>query len=98
MKDLASKAFKFLAASVAVLVTAYGVGWTGATTLYTLFKTEKAESQSFVKEELQKTESKIMGIHNADVSGIRESVGIIVKQNESIMRQNTEILNRLPRN
>lgn len=95
MKELAGKAFKFIGASIGVLVAAYTLGWSGAITLHNLFKTEKVEAQAFVKESVQGSESKIMGIHNADVSGIRESIGIVVKQNENIMKQNTEILKRL---
>lgn len=97
MKEFCLKAFKFISVSVGVLVAAYGVGWSGATVLYNLFKTDKVEAQDYVKEVIQSSESKIMGIHNADVSGIKGSIGIVVDQNKEIMRQNTEILKRLPR-
>lgn len=97
MKELAAKAFKFIGASVGVLVAAYTLGWSGAITLHSLFKTEKAEAQAFVKSAVNDSESKIMAVHNADVSGIRDSIGIVVRQNENIMRQNTEILKRLPK-
>lgn len=96
MKDLAAKAFKFIGASVGVLVAAYTLGWSGALTLHNLFKTEKAEAQVFVKDAVKESETKIMGIHNADMNGISGQIGILVKQNETIMRQNTEILKRLP--
>lgn len=97
MKEWALKLFKFVGASIGVLMAAYTLGWSGATTLHYLFKTEKTEAQTFVKESIVESESKIMGIHNADVTGLREGILIISRQNQTMIQQNTEILRRLPR-
>lgn len=91
------KFLKFLGASIGVLVAAYTIGWSGALALHALFKTERTEAQAFVKDSIEESESKISGIHNADINGIHTSFGIVIKQNENIMRQNTEILKRLPK-
>lgn len=37
-------------------------------------------------------------VHDSDVKGIRDVMNVVIKQNDTIMRQNSEILLRLPRN
>lgn len=96
-KELAAKAFKFIGASIGVLVAAYTLGWSGAITLHSLFKAEKAEGQAFVVDQLQMVESKMMEIRKADMDGLSGQIRILVRQNGNIMRQNTEILKRLPK-
>ena len=97
MKDLASKAFKFIAASIGVLVAAYTLGWSGAITLHNLFKTERVEAQAFVVGQIASTEQKLMEIRRADLEGIHGKIDILARQNDTMIKQNTEILKRLPR-
>lgn len=97
MKDLATKAFKFIGASIGILVAAYTVGWSGAIALHNLFKTERADAQAFVVNQISGAEAKFMAIRNADMAGLNGQIGILTKQNEVMIKQNTEILSRIPR-
>lgn len=87
-KELASKAFKFIAASVGLLIAAYTVGWSGAITLHALFKTERIEAQEFVATKLNETEKKLMQIREADMNGINGQLKILIDQNNLIISQN----------
>ena len=65
--------------------------------MHTLFKTEKAEAQAYVRTAVADSEAKVLRIHDADIAGLRGNFDILVKQNETLIQQNTEILKRLPR-
>jgi hypothetical protein len=88
MKDLAVKAFKFIGASIGVLVAAYTIGWSGAWTLHNLFKTERAEAQAFVVDKLHETEDKWNKVREADLDGIHGKMDILIDQNKLIISQN----------
>lgn len=88
MKDLAVKAFKFLGAAAGVLVAAFTMGWSGATTLHHLFKTERAEAQQFVVTQIKQTEQKWNAVREADLDGIHgkldsqeQMLRLIISQN-----------------
>lgn len=87
-KELALKVFKFIAASMSILVAAYTLGWSGAITLHNLFKAEKAEAQRFVVERISQTESKWERIREADNAGIHGKMDILIGQNKLIISQN----------
>jgi hypothetical protein len=88
MKELAIKAFKFIGASVGLLVTAYTLGWSGAITLHNLFKTEKAEAVQYVEGRIAEQETKFMAIRQADLDGIHGKMDILIDQNKLIISQN----------
>lgn len=87
-KELAIKAFKYIAAALGTLVTAYAVGFSGATVLHNLFKTEKAEAYQYVDSRIQSSESKLMEIRKADLDGIHGKMDILINQNNLIISQN----------
>jgi hypothetical protein len=87
-KELVSKALKFIGASVGVLVAAYTVGWSGAITLHSMFKAEKAEAEMFVTTRVDNFESKIMAIRKADMEGIQGKFDILIAQTNLIIAQN----------
>lgn len=88
IQDLKEKAFKFISASIGLLIAAYTVGWSGALTLHNLFKTERVEAQQFVVEKIQEAESKWNSIRQADLDGIHGKMDILIKQNNLIISQN----------
>jgi hypothetical protein len=88
MKDLANKAFKFIAASIGILVSAWVMGWSGAIALHSMFKTERVEAQNFVNSKIVETETKWNAIRRADLDGIHGQLNILVEQNKLIISQN----------
>ena len=64
--------------------------------MHTLFKTEKAEAQAYVRTAVADSEAKVLRIHDADIAGLRGNFDILVKQNETLIQQNTENLKSLP--
>lgn len=88
MKELLAKGIKFVGASVGVLLAAYTVGWSGATTLHFLFKSDRAEAEKFVIDHVTQVENRVMGVHNADMNGIHGSLNILIDQNKMIISQN----------
>jgi len=83
-----SKAFKFVAASLGVLVAVYTLGWSGAITLHNLFKAERSEAQGYVREQINIAESRFMTIHRADMDGLNGQLKILIDQNKLIISQN----------
>lgn len=88
MKELAGKAFKFIGASIGVLVAAYTVGWSGAMTLHNLFRADRVEAETFVTQKITDTKNEIMAIHSADMTGLKGQIDILVTQNNLIISQN----------
>lgn len=90
-----NKIFKIVGASIGMLVTAYGIGWSGAMVIHKLFVTDRVEAKEMVIEIVDQREAKIMAIHQSDMEGLNGKIGILVEQNKTIMQQNTEILKRV---
>lgn len=92
MKTLAVKAFKYIAAVLGVLASVYGVGWTGALAVHSMFKSQTAEAEQRIEQKINEREAKIMGIHNADMAGLHGKIDVLSRQNETIISQNYKMI------
>lgn len=87
MKPLIQVVFKYIGASIGVLVGAYTLGWSGAITLHNLFKTDRVEAMHFVENKILESEAKLMAIRSADLDGIHGKMDVIIRQNENLLGQ-----------
>ena len=92
MKTLLVKGFKYVAAVAGVLASVYGVGWTGALAVHSMFKSQTAEAEMRIEQKINEREAKIMAIHNADMTGLHGKIDVLSRQNDTIIRQNFKMI------
>lgn len=92
MKTLLLKGFKYIAAVAGVLASVYGVGWTGALAVHSMFKSQITEAETRIDREIDEREAKIMGIHHADMAGLHGKIDVLSRQNDTIISQNYKMI------
>lgn len=92
MKTLLVKGFKYIAAVAGVLASVYGVGWTGALAVHSMFKSQTADAEIRIEKKINEREDKIMAIHRADMDGLHGKIDLLSKQNSTMIKQNFEIM------
>ena len=92
MKALAVKGFKYIAAVAGVLASVYGVGWTGALAVHSMFKSQTAEAEMRIERKIDEREAKIMAVHRSDMDGLHGKIDLLAEQNKTMMRQNFEMI------
>lgn len=98
MKPLIIKAFKWVGVTVGALAGIWGAGWSSAMIIQTLFETQAAKAELRIEKRIDERESKIMGIHNADMSGINGKIDLLSQQNNTIIKQNYKIMKMIGSN
>lgn len=92
MKTLALRALKWIVAVGSILGGLYLSGFGGATAIYNLFKTERAEAEIMMEKKIDEREAKIMAVHRSDMDGLHGKIDLLSKQNSTIINQNYKMI------
>lgn len=86
---------KFILGVAGVLTAAWLSGWSGASSINSIFKEQREEVEKIIDKKIVAVEDKAMKIRVADLEGINGRFDMIVKQNGTIIKQNYEVIKLL---
>jgi citrate synthase len=77
VKELAHRAFRWLAGFFAVIAAVWGAGWGGAIAFNAFFDSKTAAAEMRVEQKLNEREAKIMAVRTADFQHLDKRFDVI---------------------
>lgn len=92
MKVWVTTAAKYVSGLLVSLAAIFGLGWTTALGIHTLFQTNQVDAEARIRLMVNDSEAKIMSIHRADMDSLHGKIDFLGKSQETIIKQNYEMI------